>query len=203
MNATPDWLCGAVEIALNRYLRLEPAVLADCAGLEGRVLALHADALEWTLFLQPHAQGVQVTTECVRDADVRVSATPLALFTEALREARGDAARPSQLTIEGDIELLEKFRGLLTRVGFDAEELVASFTGDTAAHRVTETLRGLLGWGQKAAGTLSLDVAEYLREETYDLVHRADVEKWMNAVDALRESADRLEARIAGLEAVT
>ena len=60
MNATPDWLCGAVEIALNRYLRLEPAVLADCAGLEGRVLALHADALDWTLFLQPHAQGVQV-----------------------------------------------------------------------------------------------------------------------------------------------
>lgn len=197
---TPDFVCGAVEIALNRYLRLEPAVLADCAALEGRVLALHADALDWTIFLQPHAQGVQVTTACAREADVRVSATPLALFTEGLREARGEAAQAGKLKIEGDIELLEKFRGLLTRVGFDAEELVASFTGDTAAHRVTETLRGLLGWGQKTASTLSLDTAEYLREETYDLVHRADIEKWMNAVDGLRESVDRFEARLAVLE---
>ena len=197
---TPDWLCGAVEIALNRYLRLEPAVLAECAHLEGKVLALHAEALEWTLFLQPHAQGVQVTTDCAREADVRISATPLVLFAEALREARGQSAQAGRLKIEGDLELLEKFRGLLARVGFDAEELVASFTGDTAAHRVTETLRGLLGWGQKTAGTLSLDTAEYLREETYDLVHRADVDQWMSQVDGLREATDRLEARITGLE---
>lgn len=198
---TPDVVCGAVEIALNRYLRLEPAVLAGCAALEGKVLALHAEVLEWTLFLQPHAQGVQVTTECSREADVRVSATPLALFTEGLREARGETAQAGKLTIEGDIELLETFRALLKRVGFDAEELVARFTGDTAAHRVTETLRGLFGWGRKTAGTLSLDAAEYLREETYDLVHRADVEQWMNAVDGLRDSTDRLEARVALLEA--
>lgn len=200
---TPDFVCGAVEIALNRYLRLEPSVLADCAALDGKVLALHAEALDWTLFLQPHAQGVQVTTESAREPDVRVSATPLALFTEALREVRGDAAHAGKLKIEGDIELLETFRGLLKRVGFDAEELVASVTGDTAAHRVTETLRGLLGWGQKTAGTLSLDAAEYLREETYDLVHRADVDKWMKQVDGLREAADRLEARLVQLERMT
>lgn len=198
---TPDFVCGAVEIALNRYLRLEPAVLAECAALEGKILALHAEVLDWTLFLQPHAQGVQVTTECSREADVRVSATPVALFTAALREACGESARTGPLKIEGDIELLETFRGLLKRVGFDAEEWVAGFTGDTAALRVTSTLRGLLGWGVKAADTVSLNAAEYLREETYDLVHRVDVEQWMSDVDALRERTDRLDARLAVLEA--
>ena len=197
---TPDWLCGAVEIALNRYLRLEPAVLAECAGLEGKVLALHAEALDWTLFLRPYAQGVQVTTTCERTADVQVSATPLQLFAEALREARGEARAAGQLKIEGDAELLQNFRALLARVGFDAEELAAKFVGDGAAHRLTEAARGLLGWSRRAAGTLSLDTAEYLREETYDLVHREDVERWMTEVDALRESADRLEARLALLE---
>jgi ubiquinone biosynthesis protein UbiJ len=197
---TPDFVCGAVEIALNRYLRLEPAVLAECAQLEGKVLALHANGLDWTLFLHPNAQGVQVTTECAREADVRVSATPLQLFGEALREARGESAVAGTLKIEGDAELLQQFRALLARVGFDAEELAAKLVGDTAAHRVVEVARGLFGWGRKTAGTLSLDAAEYLREETYDLVHREDVERWMNEVDAVRESADRLEARMAQLE---
>ncbi|MEK6806103.1 MAG: SCP2 sterol-binding domain-containing protein [Pseudomonadota bacterium] len=197
---TPDWVCGATEIALNRYLRLEPAVLADCAQLEGKVLALHAEGLDWTLFLHPNPQGVQVTTDSAREVDVRVSATPLQLFSEALRETRGESAVAGTLKIEGDAELLQQFRTLLTRVGFDAEELAAKFVGDTAAHRVTELARDLFGWGQKTAGTLSLDTAEYLREETYDLVHREDVERWMNEVDALREATDRAEARIAQLE---
>jgi len=198
---TPDWICGAAEIALNRYLRLEPAVLSECAQLEGKVLALHAEGLDWTLFLHPNAQGVQVTTESTRAADVRVSATPLQLFSEALREARGESATAGALNIEGDAELLQQFRALLTRVGFDAEEWAARVVGDTAAHRVVEVARGLFGWSQKTAGTLSLDAAEYLREETYDLVHREDVERWMSEVDSVRESADRLEARIAQLEA--
>ena len=198
---TPDWICGAAEIALNRYLRLEPAVLSECAQLEGKVLALHAEGLDWTLFLHPNAQGVQVTTESTRAADVRVSATPLQLFSEALREARGESATAGTLNIEGDAELLQQFRGLLARVGFDAEEWAARVVGDTAAHRVVEAARGLFGWSQKTAGTLSLDAAEYLREETYDLVHREDVERWMSEVDSVRESADRLEARIAQLEA--
>lgn len=197
---TPDWLCGAVEVALNRYLRLEPAVLTEMAELDGKVLALHTDALDWTLFLHPNAQGVQVTADSARAADVRVSGTPLQLFSEALREARGESAVAGSLKIEGDIELLEKFRALLAQVGFDAEELVAKVVGNTAAGRLTEAARGFFGWGRRAAGTLSLDTAEYLREETYDLVHREDVERWMNGVDALREAADRLEARLAQLE---
>ncbi len=197
---TPDWLCGAVEVALNRYLRLEPVVLTQCAQLEGKVLALQADGLDWTLFLLPNAQGIQVMAECEREADVRVSATPLRLFSEALREMRGEATAAGTLKVIGDIELLEKFRSLLAQVGFDAEELAAQVVGGSAAHRATAVARGLLGWSRRAAGTLSLDAAEYLREETYDLVHREDVERWMNDVDALREATDRMEARIAQLE---
>jgi ubiquinone biosynthesis protein UbiJ len=61
----------------------------------------------------------------------------------------------------------------------------------------------VFGWGRRSAGTLALDTAEYLREETRDLARAADVEEWMDAVDAVRDGADRLEARLQRLEART
>ena len=60
--------------------------------------------------------------------------------------------------------------------------------------------RGLLDWGRKAADSLSMNVAEYLQEEGRDLPARVEVEEFLEAVDHLRESADRFEARLARLE---
>jgi ubiquinone biosynthesis protein UbiJ len=48
---------------------------------------------------------------------------------------------------------------------------------------------------------LGLDVSEYLQEESRLLPTRHEVEAYLNAVDALRASADRLEQRVARLHA--
>ena len=44
------------------------------------------------------------------------------------------------------------------------------------------------------------NVAEYLQEESRDLVSRPEVEEFLAKVDELRETADRVEARLARLE---
>ncbi|MBI2383955.1 MAG: SCP2 sterol-binding domain-containing protein [Gammaproteobacteria bacterium] len=198
--AAPALLCAALEVALNRYLRLEPSALAQCAQMAEQRIALRVDGLDWHFVLQPHAGGVQVMAGGEPPAAVTVSGSPARLLREAWRVAEGEGGLPQGLQVEGEVEVLARFNRILAGVGFDPEEMVAKLTGDAAAHRVTELARGLLGWTRRAAATLSLDAAEYLREETYDLVHRADVEKWMDEVDAVRERADRLEARLRLLE---
>lgn len=200
MSAAPALLCAALEVALNRYLALEPEVLAECARLKGRVLALHADGPDWEFYLVPHAGGVQVLDRWDGDADVRISAPPTRLLTQAVLNAGSGAPPVSGARVEGDAELLARFAGLLAKVGFDPEEWLARGLGDAAAHRVYQGLRGLLGWGRQSASTLALDTVEYLREETRDLVHRDDVERWMDAVDRARERTDRLGARLGRLE---
>jgi ubiquinone biosynthesis protein UbiJ len=50
------------------------------------------------------------------------------------------------------------------------------------------------------AETLAQDTAEYLTEESRDLPPRFEVEEFLAGVDQLRESVDRLEARIAAAE---
>lgn len=196
---TPALLCAGLELALNRYLALEPEVLADCAKLEGRVIALHANGPGWEFFLVPHKGGVQVLDAWASKADVRISAPPTVLLRRLARR-EGDESMLSGVTVEGDADLLLRFGKLLERVGFDPEEWIARVVGDGAAHRVSETLKGLLGWGRGAASTLALDTAEYLREETRDLPHRDDVEQWIGDVDALRERTEQLASRLARLE---
>ena len=198
--SAPPLLCAGLEIALNRYFALEPEVLAELGKLNGRVIALQAEGPGWEFFLCPHAAGVQVLDRWSGKPDVRIRARPSQLLRQALRGGSGEGSPLSGVQVEGDAGLMQQFSTLLSRVGFDLEEWLARWMDGGAAHRVNETLRGLAGWGRQAASTLALDTAEYLREETRDLVHRADVEQWMGAVDALRERSDGLAARLARLE---
>ena len=197
--SAPPLLCAAVEIGLNRYLALEPEVAAEFARLEGRVIALHAQGPDWEFYLCPARAGVVVLDAHAGKPDVRISARPAALVRRAFRGADGGAGG-SGVTVEGDADLLHKFSTLIGRVGFDPEEWLAPWLGDGAAHRVGQGLRGLLGWGRASASTLALDTAEYLREETRDLPHRADVERWMDGVNAVRQRGEQLAARLARLE---
>lgn len=193
---TPSLICAGAEVALNRYLRLEPEALAECEKLEGRVIGLKLTQLDWNLFIEFMPSGVRVLPEFEREADVSVAGAPSVVMRVGLKAASGEQGLPSGLRVEGDPELLLRFQKLLARVGFDPEELLAPIVGGPAAHRLTEGLTKLFGWGRKTANTLALDTAEYLREETRDLARREDVEEWMEQVDRLREAADRLEAKL-------
>jgi len=200
---TPALACAGLEIALNRYLRLERSALEECAALNGKSIALHLADLGWTFVVEPHPAGVRVLADSETPPDVRLSAPSPRLLQLALRSAGGAEGLPAGLEVEGDTELLNRFKTLLARVGFDPEELAAKVLGDAAAHRVVGGLRELFGWGRHAAQRLSQDTAEYLSEETGDLARSGDIEEWMQDVDALREGADRLEARLALLEGKT
>jgi ubiquinone biosynthesis accessory factor UbiJ len=197
---TPPLLCATLEIALNRDLQLERGVLADCAALEGRCIALSAADLGWTFFIEPHPGGVRVAADTAGEPDVSVAAPTLRLLRLALHTASGADGLPTGLEISGDTELLAQFNALLRRVGFDPEELIAKVVGDGAAHRLVGGFKELFGWGRNAADRLSLDATEYLTEETEDLARSADIEDWMNEIDTLREGVDRLDARLAILE---
>ena len=195
--SAPPLACAALEIALNRYLALEPAVLADFARLKDRVIALRAEGPGWEFFLVPHARGVTVLDAHDGKPDVRITATPTVLLRRVFRGAEAGVAG---VQVEGDADLLQRFSALMAQVGFDPEEWLTGWVGGGAAHRISEGVRDLLGWGRRSASTLALDTAEYLREETRDLVHRADVERWIAEVDAVSERAEGLAARLERLE---
>lgn len=201
--SAPGLLVGAMEVALNRFLRLEPDVLAQCAELRGRVIGLAVAPLNWQLYIEFVDGGVRVADTVDGEVDVAVAGALPDILRMAAAQAGGSSSLPRGLQIHGDVMLLNRFREMLVAAEFDPEELLARFMPGHTAHRVATGLQGLFQWGRDTAATLGLDTAEYLREETRDLVHREDVDDWMKQVDAVRDGTDRLEARLRRLEAAS
>jgi ubiquinone biosynthesis protein UbiJ len=102
--------------------------------------------------------------------------------------------------VTGDAEIAQGFQRLFEAAQPDFEEELSRLTGDVAAHHLANLARGAADFGRRARDTFAQNVAEYLTEESHDVPYRAEVEDFVNGVDSLRESTDRLEARIAGLE---
>lgn len=197
---TPAFICATVEVALNRTLRLEPEVLGDFAKLDGKVLALTVDGLEWDFFIECIPSGVRVLPSFERRADVHLHGGAIGYAQLARQFKSGDTHLPPGVSIDGDAELLHRFTRLLARIGFEPAELIARFTGDGAAQRLVGGLQSLFGWGSQSAKTMTQNASEYLREETYDLARKADAEEWGASVETLRDDVARLEARLKRLE---
>ena len=197
---TPALICASVEVALNRTLRLEPEILDDLARLKGRLLLVHIDVLGWDLFIEIIEDGVRVLNTLNQKPDVRLSGTPIALSRVAMHYARGQSGLPTGMQVEGDTELLTRFAQLLKRAGVNPEELLAGVLGDAPAQRLVGGLKSLFGWSGSTAKTLASNTSEYLREETFDLAKKPDADAWADAIDTLRDDAERLEARIKKLE---
>ena len=111
----PALVCATVEVALNRYLRLERSVLDDCAALEGKSIALEAADLGWIFVIEPIATGVRVSNIAEDEPDVLVSAPTLRLMKLALSTVSGREGLPTGLEVVGDTELLNRFNALLTK----------------------------------------------------------------------------------------
>jgi ubiquinone biosynthesis accessory factor UbiJ len=198
--STPPVLCAAAEIALNRYLRREPSVIADCARLAGRSLEFSLPSAALAMTVEFIESGVRVMPEPPSPPQLRVSGSPSALIRALGRAAEGGTHFPG-LTIEGDAELLSTFREMVARVGFDPEEWLAPLVGGVAAHRLVGGLRKAFDWTRGSTRRMADHGAEYLREETYDLARARDVGEWMDEVDETRDALERLEARLRRLEA--
>lgn len=199
--STPSILCAAAEIALNRYLRLEPSVIEECAKLDGRCVEFLLPSAGFGLAVEFMSTGVRVLPHAPQGADVQVTGTPTALISTLRHVAGAHPGLPSGLNVDGDAELLNQFRAMVARVGFDPEEWLAPMLGGVAAHRLVGGLKKMFDWTRGNSQRMADNTAEYLREETYDLARGRDVGEWMGDVEDAREELDRLEARLRRLEA--
>jgi ubiquinone biosynthesis protein UbiJ len=102
--------------------------------------------------------------------------------------------------IEGDAEIAQQFRELVTLLRPDLEASLSGLVGRSAAHVLMRGLRGAAAWTRSSAWTGVQNLSEYLAHERGDLVPRAEAEHFMRGVDDLREQLDRIEARLTLLE---
>ena len=82
----------------------------------------------------------------------------------------------------------------------DPEEELSRWIGDFPARNLSRCARRALEAARRVRRTAGENIAEYLQEEGRDLVNKTELDEFLYGVDQLRETADRIEARLARLE---
>jgi ubiquinone biosynthesis protein UbiJ len=199
-----DLLIQPLQRALDALIDARARTRAQAAALDGRTVAVTFTELALTLaFTGADGRVVVRHGDDAPTPEAHLRGTSAA-FLGALIEQAQDAdstVLPSGLMVEGDALLVRDLRALLADLEFDWEERASHLVGDAAAHQLGRALRAFGGWTRHAGDRLSRDVAEYLREETRDLVAKDEVARFNDGVDQVRDGVERAAARVQLLEA--
>jgi ubiquinone biosynthesis protein UbiJ len=207
MPATAAWLASA-EAMLNRGIDASAQAAALARRLEGTSLQVD---IEGFARIRTAAVGGRLALMAGdaagtvhAAADAAISGSPPAFLQllkgGANRQPRSPAAEARPAQIRGDAEIANLYRELFILARPDPEEELSRWIGDFPARRLLQFARRVLEAARHARRTAGENIAEYLQEEGRDLVNKTELEEFLRGVDELRETADRIEARLGRLE---
>lgn len=192
----------ALESALNRALALDPDTRAELAALDGRSVALRLESPPFALRIDVAGEALRVGPVDAADAaDLSVRSTLGGLLKQLPMLRRDDAPPVGQLRIEGDAELARRLQRMAARFDPDwARPLTAVFgevLGTQLANGIAFALRNAKHAGREFAGS----AADWLTEESRDVLGREELAAFHEDVDAIRDDVERIAARVARLQA--
>jgi len=189
-------LTASIETALNHYLSLDSQALSRFSTLEGKIIAIEITGLNYSLYLFPSTDGFLVLSDFDGQADAIISGSPVALAKLGLVNDPKDLLFSGEVELRGDTQLANQFSRILAQLDIDWEELLAQNIGDIAAHKLGNMFRDVNQWVKRSTNAVSLDAGEYLQEESHLSPANAELRKFVQQVDELREGVDRLAAKI-------
>lgn len=193
-----------MEAALNRALALDPDTRESLAVLDGRRVALHLSSPPLALQILVSGERLEVgPVEAAGQADLSVRSTLGGLLGQLPFLRNDDAPPVGQLRIEGDADLARRLQRLAERFDPDWQQPFARIFGDVLGVQVANALASGLRRARVVATGLAGSAAEYVTEESRDVVPRAELDAFFDDVDAMRDDVERLAARVGRLRAST
>ena len=204
MPATAAWLASA-EALLNRSIDASSQAKALARRLHGTSLQVDIEGIT-RIRASVHQERLALLTgddagaAHAPDADATISGSVPAL----LQLLKGGASRQpgaAAVRILGDAEIANLYRELFLLARPDPEEELSRWIGDIPARQLSQFAERALRLARRVRRTAGENIAEYLQEEGRDLVNKTELEEFLRGVDELRDTADRIEARLGRLEA--
>jgi ubiquinone biosynthesis protein UbiJ len=193
-------LTEKLQALLDSKVDGSPRARELLASLEGRRMRVVVRHTPWEVTAIVEAGKLRLRRNDTAGADVTLTGTPLSMLT-LLREEPAVVIRRGDVTLTGDGDAGARFQELAALLRPDLEAGLAQVIGDVPAFGLGSLVRKALDFGRAGVATQAANVGEYLAHEKRVLVPRAEARQFIEGVDALRERADRLEARVAALEA--
>ncbi len=113
---------------------------------------------------------------------------------------REDAGSQGHVEIRGDIHLAQRVQQIMKSANIDWEELLSNYVGDMAAHHIGRVGRELGQYVNAARRGFVTQLSEYMQHEQRLFLSRWEAERFVEAVDTLRDDVERARQRLQRLE---
>ncbi len=186
----------ALEAALNRALALDPDTRSALKPLEGRRISLALEAPPLAMQVSVADQRLVVgPVDAVDEPDLAVRSTIGGLLAQIPFLRRDDAPPVGRLRVSGDAELARRLQTLATRFDPDWQKPFTAVFGDIIGVQIANAARSALQQLRGIGEGLAQNSAEFVTEESRDVVGRAELNAFHDDVDALRDDVERLQAK--------
>lgn len=191
----------ALEVALNRALALDEETRGALAALDGRSVAVTLTSPPLALQVRVEGDALRVgPVDADREPDLGVRSTLAGLLGQLPMFRRDDAPPIGKLRIEGDADLARRLQKLASDFDPDWQQPFVRVFGDIAGVQIAKALAAGLRQAQVVGKNFAETAAEYVTEESRDVVPRAELDAFHDDVDALRDDVERIAAKIARLQ---
>ena len=195
-------MATVLERSLNATLAMDPGSVQLLAKLEGRVIAMNIESLDGIFYLLPHRDRVSIEIDHDQNPDIVIEGGLLAYARSATASVRGSANPDQLLEISGDANLVAVMRDFLRSLQPDFEERLSSLIGDIPARQAGNQIRSFAEWVEQVGQSIAANTGEYLTEEKRLLVVRSRIDRFLIAVNQLRNDTEQLAGRLGTLEKV-
>ncbi|WP_202843684.1 ubiquinone biosynthesis accessory factor UbiJ [Luteimonas saliphila] len=188
----------ALEVALDRALALDADLRDALARLDGRRIELTLESPPLALQLRVDGDRLAVgPVDAAAEPDLAVRATIAGVLSQLPFLRRDDAPAIGKVRVSGDAELARQLQRLAERFDPDWQQPFVAVFGEVVGVQVASALGGALKQARALGHNLAQSAAEYVTEESRDVVARAEIDAFLDDVDAMRDDVDRLAARVA------
>lgn len=192
----------SLEAALNQALSLDPDTSAALLPLEGRRIQLQVEAPPLAMDITVGGGRLQVGPASeVLEADLAVRSTLGGLLGQLPFLRRDHATPVGKVKVSGDADLARRLQTLATRFDPDWSLPFTRVFGDVIGVQVANAVRAGLQQVRVAAGNLAESAADYITEESRDVVGREELNAFHDDVDAIRDDVERMAVRVGRLAA--
>lgn len=195
-------LFSTLNLAIETYLKSDPHSARRLKKLEGKALQLTLQPFEFICYGVCENQQFHLTQTTPLHIHASIEGTPLQLaclnFANAHERQRFFA---EDIHVNGDPAFAQEVMQLFHDVKIDWEEIASHCVGDAAAYRLTQVIHHAKKTLKQTLQSFTLNVDDYLHEETQLAPHPEAIHDFMNDVDEIHMRTERLLARVHHLTA--
>ena len=183
---------------MNRALALDPDTREALLPLEGRRITLALEAPALALQIRVAGERLQVGPVDSESAepDLAVRSTLGGLLGQLPFLRKDHAAPVGRVRVSGDAELARRLQILADRFDPDWQQPFVAVFGEVIGVQIANAARAALRQLRDLGSNLAQNAAEFVTEESRDVVPRAELNAFHDDVDALHDDVERLQAKV-------